>query len=114
MLPGAEKRKTGGQSIYLQTLGIVVDMNSLIITTTFMQSSVVHGWLMWVADSMYHGCTNFLEEQATVSITNELLHSKLITSCVNQYVCGLRLGDWIFTVLTIWYLFRWGRGAVFI
>lgn len=82
MLPGAEKRKTGGQSIYLQTLGIVVDMNSLIITTTFMQSSVVHGWLMWVADSMYHGCTNFLEEQATVSITNELLHSKLITSCV--------------------------------
>lgn len=46
MLPGAEKRKTGGQSIYLQTLGIVVDMNSLIITTTFMQSSVVHGWLM--------------------------------------------------------------------
>lgn len=40
---------------------------------------------------MYHGCTNFLEEQATVSITNELLHSKLITSCVNQYVCGLGL-----------------------
>lgn len=40
---------------------------------------------------MYHGCINFLEEQATVSITNELLHSKLITSCVNQYVCGLRL-----------------------